>query len=415
MQSFYLTSKCTKCGARFDAPILPSHCPHCQTELLNAGLETVYDYSKVRQEVHRRGSLGGRGSGLWQYANLLPVTDENSRLSLGEGNTPVVRSNRLDEFALGARVSFKVEYMNPTMSYKDRHCCVSVSKALELKRGLIAVSSTGNHGLSAAAYAARAHLPCLVLTTPQISDVVRAQLAAYGARVCLTDSMEVRWDIVREGVKNLGWWPIGNLVSPPAGVETYGVDGYKTISFEAYEQCSPVPEYVACPVSFGDGLFGIWKGFNELVELGLMSQAPAMIAVECSYGGALTNAMMKGLSEPVPVQQGEPSIALTISVTNSAFRTLRCLKDSRGTAVQVSDGDIFEAQHCLACEGLYVEPTSAAALAGVRRLRMQGFIKEGSTVLVILTSAGIKHQEHVLGNLKPFRVVHSLSEALTVL
>lgn len=410
MSLYLLGGKCTQCGHEFSSDVLPSFCPHCDTAHKKAGLMTVYDYDRLREVVLRRKSLSTRGAGLWKFKDLLPIREERFMLSLGEGNTPIVESKRIDKYAHGTKIALKLEYMNPSLSYKDRHCCVSVAKAVELGRRLIAVSSTSNHGVAAAAYAARAHIPCIVLTSTQIPPSVQAQLEFYPASVYLTDTMEERWEIISDGVRHHDWWAIGNLASPPAGVEVYGIDGYKTISFEAYEQLTSPPDYVACPVSFGDGLFGIWKGFYELKKIGLIDKVPRMIAVECSYGGALTHAIANSLDFVMEVPAGPPSIAFTISVTNSTYRTLRCIQDSGGTAVKVTDTEIIESQQELAHEGLYVEPTSAAGLAGVKKLREIGCLPEESRVMVILTSAGVKHQEHVMKALKSLPKVKSLSE-----
>jgi threonine synthase len=240
---------------------------------------------------------------------------------------------------------------------------------------------------------------------------MQTHLRAYPAFVFATDTIKERWDLIRRGVQECGWWSTGNFSSPPIGSEPYGVDGYKTISFEIYEQLDgKVPDYLICPVSYGDGLFGIWKGFYELTQAGLTETIPKMVAAECSFAGPLTNAIAKGLDFVEEVPAGKPSIAYTISVTNSTYHALKCIKDSGGTAVKVDDTEIFEAQRSLLNEGIYVEPTAAVALAAAKKLAHSGYLKEGRKIVIILTSAGVKHQEHIITSQKPIQRVTSFNQ-----
>jgi threonine synthase len=412
-----LEVRCTRCGARCgDRGSLPAYCTQCATSLSKASFSPSYNYREAGEGLRRSGHfLFGHNKGLWRFRNLLPVNDERFMVSLGEGNTPVVSAPSTLGLSHGVDVVLKLEQLNPTLSYKDRHCCVSVSKALELGYSTVAVSSTGNHGISAAAYAARAGLQCLVLTSTKVPPAVLAQLEFSRATVLLTETMEQRWGIVQEGVRKDGWWAIGNTETPPAGVEPYGIEGYKTISFETFEQLGRVPDYLVCPVSFGDGLYGIWKGFWELVASGLADRTPKMVAVECSYGGALTNAIAKGLEEVEEVTGDESSVAFTLSVRNAPYHALKALRESEGTAITVDDRRILEAQRLLGTGGMYVEPASAVGVAGALRLRDEGYFVPGSQVLLVLTSAGVKHQDHVVENLKPLPVVQTYSEVARLL
>ncbi len=381
--------RCPNCGAQYTAGVHVHGCPACRTEQYVTNLEVTYDFAAIGAAL-TPDTLASRPPTMWRYAELLPVRDPAHRVSLGEGMTPLIAVPTLGQWLGVPRLYLKNESHNPTWSFKDRLCSVAVSMALELgARGIVA-SSTGNHGAAAAAYAARAGLPCVILTLPGVPETMKVLMQAYGAFVVATPTSTDRWTLMAELVERSGWFPVTNFTAPPVGSNPYGVEGHKTLAFEMADQLGwRPPDVVVSPTSYADGLAGMWKGFTELCRLGWTDRRPRMVAAEPF--GPLANALHKGLAhvEAVP---GDESVAHSIASTMSAVQGLRALRESAGEAVQVTDAEIMTFQLELARrEGLYVEPSSAAAVAALAKLVKSGGLDPGQVVVILATSSGLKN------------------------
>lgn len=326
--------------------------------------------------------------GIWRFGNLLPVAKEH-RISLGEGNTPLHRLVRLGD-ALGLdRLYLKDESRNPTWSQKDRLSAVSVSRALEVGARTVTVSSSGNHGASTAAYAARAGIPCVVFTLKSTPSTMKTFMQAYGALVIAMETPEARWEILRRCVEEYGWHPTGNSTNPPVGSHYYGVQGYKTIAFEIFDQLEgQVPDVVVIPTALGDVIQGVWRGFLELRGL-LGASVPRLVAVEPS--GSLTAAIKDGDAMP-PRVSTSPTLAFSSATTRSTYQAVNAIVSSGGTSVQVADDSaIATSQLDLArLEGIYGEGASVTSLAALTGLVESGFIGASDRVVCVLTSSGLK-------------------------
>jgi threonine synthase len=302
----------------------------------------------------------------------------------------------------------KDESRNPTWSFKDRHAAVTIGKALEFGARTVAASSSGNHGMAVAAYAARARMSCVVFTYPGIPPAVRALIEAYGARLVVT-TREGRWTGVRDGVRDQGWYPATTFTEIPTG-STYGHEGYKTIAYELHEQLrGATPDLVAIPTSYGEGLFGVWKGFDELRRLGLITKTPRMLACEPD-GGPL--ALAVGDSRAIARVAPRPTVARGIGGTVSSYIAVAALAGSGGLVAQATDEEILHAQRDLAREGIMAEPASSAVLAGLRALARRGGLPAGQRVVLINTSSGLKSLDALLAGLpEPAAAVASSADA----
>jgi threonine synthase len=319
---------------------------------------------------------------------VLPVPAERA-VSLGEGATPLIRLERLGR-RLGLRQLYaKDESQNPTWSYKDRLCAVAVSHGVQQGARVVTIASTGNHGASTAAYAARAGVPCVIFTLASVPDTMKTLMQAYGAAVVACPTAESRWALMREGVERLGWYPTGGFLVPPIGSNPYGIEGYKTIAWEVAEDLGwRAPDLVVVPSAYSDGLAGIWKGWTELAALGLVKATPRMIAAEPF--GPLAAALEGGLDAPGSVEGG-PSVAFSIASRYGTWQGLAALRESGGAGVRLTDEGIVEAQRALAREeGIFVEPSAAAALTAVMQLASRRALDPDATVVVVLTSGGLK-------------------------
>ncbi len=346
--------------------------------------------------------------GLFKYRELLPLPAGVTPVSLGEGGTPLVQLDGVAEELGVGRFLIKDETRNPTWSYKDRLAAVAVTKAKHDGTDTVVVASTGNHGAAVAAYAAAAGLRCVALTVASVPLTMKVLMQVYGADVVAVDDLEDRWTLMRAGVRERGWVPVSGIADPPAGSNPWGVDGYKTISSELFEELGAVPDIVVVPTAYGDGIAGIARGFADMVELGRTDRVPQMVAVD-PFG-----AYAAGLEEgrPVWIERGA-SVAFSIATPIATEQGLAAIRASGGTAIGVGDdAEIMEAQRRLASAGIYLEASSAISLPAVRRLVEGGRAGPDTTVVVIGTATGLK-DVGVTANLLPdVPVIEPTLEAL---
>ena len=401
--TYALGLHCPNCGKDYELTVMVRGCPACRTDHYVSNLEVTYDYDSIAAKYTHK-MLAVRPPSLWRYAELLPLHDLAHIVSLGEGATPLVPIPKIGNQIGIPQLHLKNESMNPTWSFKDRLCSVAISKAKEFGSQGIVASSSGNHGASAAAYAAHAGLPCVVVTLESSPREVTAQMQVYGACVVATTQSMERWEIMSYLVEQ-GWYGVTNFMAPAVGSIPYGVEGHKTISFEITEQLDGcVPDFVVMPAAYADGLAGVWKGFMELNRLGWIQQQPRMVAAEAH--GPLANALKRGLDyvEAVPIQ--DETIAHSIGGDISTTQGLRTLRASNGEAVPVSNKEIVAMQHRLAAtEGIYLEPTSATALVAVEQLAARDVIKPEHVVVVVATSSGLKDPAAVMNQLPDIPVL----------
>jgi threonine synthase len=327
-------------------------------------------------------------SPLWRWAEGLPV-DAHDAVSLGEGGTPLLPLPRLAG-ALGvAALWVKDESRNPTWSFKDRLATVAVSTARRLGARVIASSSSGNAGAAVAAYAARAGLPCVVFTFTGAAGPMVTQMRAHGAMVLAVRDKADRWKLLEAGVRGRGWFPTSPFFAPAVGSNPYGIEGYKTLAYEVAEALGwRAPDWCVLPVCYGDALYGMWKGFDELARLGWIDAVPRLAAAEVY--GSLGAALASGADAVPDMPKTRESLAASIGATRSTYQALHALRASGGAARTVGDDELLEFQARLASEGVYAEASSVAPLAAVRRLRRDGVMGAEASVVVVATAGGLK-------------------------
>jgi threonine synthase len=378
--------ECLRCHAVYDDQRLFSGCPRCAQQSVNVNL-TVRVPGAAGARLTPE-SFPAAPRSLWRFRRLLPLP-EAEPVSLGEGATPLVPLARLGRRLGVPQLFAKDESQNPTWSYKDRLCSLAVTHAVATGARVITIASTGNHGASTAAYAARAGLPCVIFTMASVPDTMKTLMQSYGAAVVACASSEQRWALMREGIERCGWYPTSGWVVPPIGSNPFGVEGYKTIAYEIAEDLGwTAPDVVAVPSCYSDGLYGIWKGWLELERLGLVKTRPRMLAAEPF--GPLANALARKLDTPEKVVAGS-SVAFSIASPYGTYQGLVALRDSEGLGVPITDEGIFEAQRALASEeGLYAEPSAVVGLTAVMQQARAGRLDPDQRIVVVLTSGGLK-------------------------
>lgn len=398
MSTYLARLRCPRCAterADNDRPYEPCDC--CLAEGWHVNPFPTYDLA---------GGLFKRQPdlpGLFGWRELLPLDPTTPPVSLGEGNTPLVPADRTGDRIGIPQLLVKDESRNPTWSYKDRLIAVAVSRAKAEGVSRLAVASTGNHGAAAAAYAAAAGIECIVLTLESVPLTMKTLMQSYGARVVALRSGPERWALLRHGVQERGWVPLSGFLDPPAGSNPFGIDGYKTIAYEIVEDLGRAPDVVAVPTSYGDGLAGILRGFEDLVTLGVTESLPRFVAAEPfgPYGHALATSFVPG--ELVPAGR---TVAFSIGSPVATFQGYDALRRAGGSGVTTAEDRIIPAQLALAAEqGLYLEASSITSLVAVEELATRGEIGTTDTVVLIGTSTGLKDIGATAGALSPVPVI----------
>ncbi len=370
--------RCLFCGQTF--PLYPpviGGCPHCQTESFKAPLEVMYDYPEDIRDL-----LQSPLPGLTRYAPLLPPLVES--LSMGEGGTALIPISRGKKDG-GREIYVKDEGRNPTMSHKDRLNLVVSSTASILEAPGIVAASSGNHGASAAAYAARAGLPAVILTTPRPPAIASFMQAFHQLVVAVPDA-ETRWELMDRVIEEFGYHPASNQTTPPTN-HPFGSEGYKTIAYELYLQLDGrAPEAVFVPVGYAELFFGIYKGFKELLRYQIIDTMPRMIACEPEAGAPLKKALE--LDQPVATVDTGDTGAYSIAVPVSSYRGFIAASDSGGASLAVSDEAVVAAQYELGKNGIWPEMSGAISVAA---LDFADELELGSgPIICVNTSNGFK-------------------------
>jgi len=376
--------ECLRCGAHYPPQELFTGCPRCLADGRPSNVTPTYRYDDLRLD---RDTLAGRPHTMWRYRELLPVTGDP--VTLAEGGTPLLPARRLGAAWRIGHLLIKDESRNPTGSFKDRMASVTVTHAREMGYRTVAIASSGNAGAALAAYAARAGLDCVVLTVASAPPALMAQMQALGAKLVATASPQERWTLLRMAVEELGWYPAGNFLDVPIGSNPYGVDGYKTIALEILESLDwHVPAQVFLPVCYGDGLWGVAKGFAEAYRLGLADRVPTLVAGEVF--GPLATALAEHLDDVRPVPTSR-SVAISIAAGVSTYQALHALRHTSGAAYAVDDAELLDVQTELGVrEGIFAEASSVASLAAVRRMAREGALASEEPLVALMTATGLK-------------------------
>ena len=313
-----------------------------------------------------------------RYRDFLPITEKTPIISLGEGNTPLVHSARLSErVGRGCEVFIKNEGVNPTGSFKDRGMTVAVSKAIERGARALICASTGNTSASAAAYAARAGIPCaVILPAGKIASGKLLQAFAHGAKIVAIDG---NFDDALRIVRELGErhdFAIVNSINPDR------IAGQKTAAFEIVDLVGDAPDFHLIPVGNAGNITAYWAGYREYSSYKKSKTLPAMIGFQAAGAAPIFHNR---------VIENPETIASAIRIGNPASWKQACaaIEESRGAIDIVNDEEILEAQRWLAGnEGIFVEPASTASIAGL--FKWSEKIPEQKRIVCTVTGHGLK-------------------------
>ncbi len=399
--------ECALCGLRHEANTLQNLCITCGKPLL-----VRYDLAKAAATLNRE-SLKTRESNLWRYREVLPVVDEANIVSLGEGWTPLFKTDRLAAtLPIKLDLYIKDEGQNPTQSFKARGMTAAISMAKELGVTKLAVPSAGNAAGAMAAYAALAGMEANIFMpadTPR-ANIVECQQTA--ANVTLIDGLITDCGkIVAERKDEMGWFDVSTLKEP------YRVEGKKTMGYELFEQFSSLssppyqggvdaalggrggsllPDVIMYPTGGGTGLIGMWKAFDEMEQMGWIgSERPRMVSVQSETCAPIVRAFHAGERFADEFENASTvASGLRVPKCIGDFLILDAIRASNGTAVTVTDAELTAAVTEIgALTGIFSAPEGAACLPALRKLIDQKLVHAHESVVIFNTGSGIKYLE----------------------
>ncbi|MFZ0064451.1 MAG: threonine synthase [Pyrinomonadaceae bacterium] len=378
--------ECAACGLRHEAQRLLNLCRECGKPLL-----VRYDLERAGRSL-KKDSLAGRRPDLWRYREVLPVADDANIVSLGEGWTPLLKTERLGE-RLGLQNLFiKDESQNPTQSFKARGMAAAVSMAKELGAKKLAVPSAGNAAGALAAYAARAGLDCFIFMPRDTPRANVVECEQTGADVTLLEGLitDCGAEVARRKDAE-GWFDVSTLKEP------YRVEGKKTLGYELAEQSDwSLPDVIIYPTGGGTGLIGMWKAFDEMEQLGWIgSQRPRMVSVQAAGCAPIVQALAEGkrFADEFP-NAATVASGLRVPRAIGDFMILDAIRDSGGTAIAVTDEELLAAVAEIgALEGVFCAPEGAACLPALRKLIADKAVTPAERVVLFNTGAGVKYLE----------------------
>jgi threonine synthase len=374
--------ECSQCGKKYDAAT-EQHLCTCGKPLL-----ARYDLKRAAKTLTLK-ALSARPRTLWRYREVLPDGDA---VTLGEGMTPLVHASRLGASMGLKHLYVKDEGLNPTGSFKARGMTVAVTRAKQLGAKTLAAPTAGNAGGALAAYAAAAGIPAVIVMpadTP-VANVMECQ--AFGAKVVkLNGLISDCGKYIAERKDREGWYDVSTLKEP------YRVEGKKTMGYELWEQFDgKLPDVILYPTGGGVGLIGMCKAFDEMQEMGWIgAERPRMVAVQAEGCASIVKAWEahRDFAEFFP-NAATMASGLRVPGPLGDLLMLRMLRQTKGTALAVSDEEMLQAGRELASlEGIFAAPEGAATVIGARKLAASGWIKPEETVVLFNTGTGYKYAE----------------------
>ncbi|MDQ5814865.1 MAG: threonine synthase [Actinomycetota bacterium] len=343
--------------------------------------------------------IAGRRGIIRRYFDHLPVSDATPVVTLDEGDTPLIFSERLSN-EVDAEVWLKYEGLNPTGSFKDRGMTLAISKALEEGSDAVLCASTGNTSASAAAYAARGGLTCGVLIPHgNVALGKLAQALVHGATVL---EIEGNFDRALELSRELADRHPVTLVN---SVNPFRIEGQKTAAFEIAQALGRAPDLHVMPVGNAGNITAYWRGYSEARRANWISDTPIMYGFQAEGASPIVRGAV--VDEP-------DTIATAIRIGNPASwkGALQAAEESKGAIRSVRDDEIVLGYRSLAREGLFVELASAASIAGLHQLKASGAVPSGAVVVCVLTGHGLKDPDSAIGDGPRPQLVEANVEAI---
>lgn len=386
--------RCLKCNQRLkDASDITYRCPKC-----SGPISVQMNMAQLKDVISKEKFYKQKINSMWSFFEFLPLLDKKNIISLMEGNTPTLKSNRLAKEVGLKNLFLKLDFLNPTGSFKDRQISMGISKAVELSKTSVITMSSGNVGASVAAYSARAGLKNIILIPSIAPESKIIQIKQYGGNVVKinSDSTKLISQIVQDASKK---FEIANLIT--AGIYNPFINkGAKTISYEIAIQSKNnnqgFPEVIIVPVGGAGLLSGVFEGFQELYELNFIDSIPKLFGVQPEGCAPFVKAIEDNLTPEYLFQNPWKNIktistALADDIPLDCYTGIPAIKNSGGNAITISDEETLVAGKQLSdLEGIFAEPSSCTSIAAISKLLDKDLIQADENIYCLITGSGFK-------------------------
>ena len=379
--------ECTICHKIYPKEEEILTCKDCGEEGI---LEINLNYQLLKQNINKEYFLKNTDYSMWRYLPFMSVKDTDVTRTLHVGWTPLYEAYAIEKELGIKKLYIKDEGVNPTASLKDRASAVAVMKAIEQNKKIISCSSTGNAASSLAGNAAKMGLKTVIFVPKRAPIGKLTQLLVYGATVfSVNGDYKDAFQLSKKAINHYGWYNRNAAINP------HLVEGKKTVALEIAEQLYfNITDWVSVSVGDGCTIGGVYKGFKDLYEIGMISKIPKLLGVQSEGCAPFYEAYI----EDRPLREtAEDTIAdsIAVGIPRNPIKALRAVKNSKGTWITVSDQEILDNIKYLGHkEGIFGEPAGVTGLAGIRKAVKEGIIKEFETVTVIMTGNGLKDTEN---------------------
>lgn len=366
--------KCVKCGRKYKTDEVEYVCPKCGNDGV---LWFEYDYKDTYLQDEKEF--------IKKWKKIFPFEDLGGLNFRDLFPTPIYRNKNLSEYLKIQDLYFKDDTRNPSGSFKDRASIFVLKHAIELGYRHISLASTGNAASSMAAIGAAFGFSVYIFVPKTIPKPKLAQLIIYGANIIMVDgNYDLAYDLSIEVSREFNWY-IRNT-----GFNPYTVEGKKTVSLEIIDEIG-VPDFVFIPTGDGCILGGVYKGFYDANKMGLIDKMPRLVAVQSEGSSSIVKAFADGKRSPYKINANTLADSISVNYPRNGIMALNGLYDTNGVGIVVSDVEILEAQRILGnLAGIFTEPASSAAFAGLIKAKKEKIVKENDKVVVLLTGNGLK-------------------------
>ena len=388
MKSYLTHLECTYCGIELSANEPHRTCPDCGKVLYPR-----YDLRSASAALKRE-DLKERPPNMWRYFEVMPVLDEANVVTLGEGFTPIFKTDRLATDTGCSLLYIKDEGLNPTASFKARGLGAAVSKAKELGITRLTMPSAGNAAGAMTAYAAKAGMEAYVFMPKDAPEANRVEVEVTGANLELVDGFITdAGRISAQRAEELGLFDVSTLREP------YRVEGKKTMGYEIAEQMGwTLPDVILYPTGGGTGIVGMWKAFSEMEAMGWIDgKRPKMFAVQSEGCAPIVRAFNEGTEFAEPWENPVTLAAgIRVPAAIGDYLILQSLRESGGGAITVSEAEILSDLRAVASlEGMFICPEGAAIVAALRKLLADGTLSPDESILLLNTGSGLKYLDMI--------------------
>ena len=396
--------KCIRCGKEYKLKETKYNCLEC-----GANLDVVYDYTLVKKRLTYKTLDANPDRSIWRYIDILPVDDIDMVPPVHVGWTPLYKAQKMADTIGISSLYIKDDGRNPSCSFKDRASAVVVSRATELEEPVIITASTGNAAASLACMTGSLDVKTLIFVPKTAPAPKVAQLLVFGASVIMVDgTYDDAFDLCLKASTEYGWY------NRSTGYNPFTREGKKTCAFEICEQLEwETPDKVFVSVGDGNIISGLWKGFTDFKKLGIIEKMPQMVAVQAENSNAVKLAFESVDGEVKSVSGTTLADSISVSLPRDAMAAVSALKESGGFAVTVSDEDILKAIPEVARGvNVFAEPAGAAAYAGLKNAARAGLVKDGESVVVVITGNGLKDINSAMRSVvgKPYQIKPDIEE-----